>query len=217
MIKATQPQVADFPQHLPKEFVYIADTIPTIQEVIPYASGDNFLGMQVDGYHAPKAILTQQANAALQLAAQLAQREGLGLKIFDAYRPVQAVKHFLRWLEIADDPHRKQRFYPHFSKAELFAQGYLAKHSRHCSGSTIDLSLYALDSGEELDMGTEFDFFGAASWTNYRDLSAQQYANRHCLKRIMLAANFQPFLLEWWHFTLADEPFPTRVFDFIVR
>ena len=205
------------PHYPPPDFVYIAESIDNIQEVIPYAGRDNFLGMQVDGYQAKKAILTRAACDAVQRAAQLAQQEGLGLKIFDAYRPVQAVEHFLRWLDIPDNTERKQRFYPQFSKAELFAQGYLAKQSRHCSGSTIDLSLYALDSGKELDMGTEFDFFGAASWSSYRDLSVQQYTNRHCLNRIMLAANFQPFLLEWWHFTLQDEPFPTQVFNFIIR
>jgi D-alanyl-D-alanine dipeptidase len=204
-------------KYLPSEFVYIAHHLDNIQEIIPYAAKDNFLGVKVDGYLAHKAILSRAATEALFVAEQLAMQAGFGLKIFDAYRPRQAVEHFLRWLEIPNNEQIQQRFYPHLSKAELFAKGYLASQSRHCSGSTIDLSLYDLNSGQELDMGTEFDFFGEASWTSYGNLSTQQFANRQCLNRIMLAANFQPFVLEWWHFTLRDEPFPTQTFNFLIR
>ena len=204
-------------KHLPSDFVYIAQHLNHIQEIIPYAGEDNFLGMQVKGYNAKKAILTHAATEALLVAEHLAMQQGFGLKIFDAYRPVQAVEHFLDWLKLPDHAQRQQRFYPYLSKADLFAKGYLASHSRHCSGSTIDLSLYSLDSGQELDMGTEFDFFGQASWASYRHLSSQQSANRHCLNHIMSKANFQPFELEWWHFTLCDEPFPIKTFNFTVR
>lgn len=202
---------------LPAGFVYASNLIDGLDEAIPYATDDNFLGQRVDGYLASKAILTQQAAEALAQVQQAAIAQGYGLKIFDAYRPTRAVRHFLRWIDDVDSPECKQRFYPEFSKAELFEQGYLATHSSHCRGSTIDLTLVSYQTGEELDMGTEFDFFGKESWSSYQNLSSEQLNNRQLLKNLMLANDFQSFELEWWHYTLLNEPFSDTSFDFLVK
>ena len=202
--------------NLPDGFVYISELIDNIDEAIPYATEDNFLGQIVDGYLAPKAILSQQAATALVNVQHAVNTQGLSLKIFDAYRPEQSVKHFLRWIDEDESPTLKQRFHPSFSKIQLFEEGYLATQSAHSRGSTVDLTLISQETGQELDMGTEFDFFGRASWTSYQKLSSKQKNNRRILQEVMKKNGFQPFELEWWHFTLIDEPFPDTSFDFLV-
>ena len=197
--------------------MYVSDLVGGVIEAIPYASEDNFLGQQVDGYLSSKAILSQQAAKALARVQQAAELQGFCLKIFDAYRPIRAVQHFLRWIDEDESPEHKQRFHPAFSKLELFEKGYLATHSSHSRGSTVDLTLVYQNTGEELDMGTEFDFFGEASWVSYQNLSKKQLRNRQILQDIMLDNGFQLFELEWWHFTLLDEPYPSQSFDFLVE
>ena len=202
---------------LPAGFIYVSNFIDGLDEAIPYATNDNFLGQRVDGYLASRAILTQQAAESLAQVQRAAITQGFRLKIFDAYRPARAVKHFLRWIDDVESPECKQRFHPEFSKAELFEQGYLATHSSHCRGSTVDLTLVSYQTGEELDMGTEFDFFGKESWSSYQNLSLEQLSNRQLLQDLMLANDFQPFELEWWHYMLVNEPFPDTSFDFLVE
>lgn len=204
----------------PQGFVEI--TFTGVVEMISYAGSDNFLGQPVDGYQAAKGILTEQAATALLSAQRLAQTQGYTLVVFDAYRPTQAVQHFLRWAtQKPNDPDKEQalqkRFYPELSKQQLFEKGYIAKHSSHTRGSTVDLSLQHQQTGQLLDMGTEFDFFGAASWLNYTHLTPVQLNNRTLLQSIMKEAGFLPFEMEWWHFTLQNEPYPETYFDFPIR
>ncbi|MFZ1388943.1 MAG: M15 family metallopeptidase [Thiolinea sp.] len=204
---------------LPTGFVRLSAFAPSIIRDIRYSSSNNFLGEKVDGYLNNEAILsTAAAKALVQVQAALAEF-GLGLKIFDAYRPQRAVAHFLRWEHTPEDRQIAARFHPDLSKSELFAQGYIAKRSSHTRGSTVDLSLVNLQNNThpELDMGTEFDFFGKASAPNYLKLTADQRANRLLLKLIMEGYGFQGFGLEWWHFTLRHEPYPHQYFDFVVQ
>ncbi|TXH68952.1 MAG: peptidase M15 [Thiothrix sp.] len=204
---------------LPKGFVRLSTYAPTIIRDLRYFGSNNFLGETVDGYLNNEAILTTAAAKALiQVQAALAEF-GLGLKIFDAYRPQRAVAHFLRWEQTPEDPTIAERFHPDLSKSELFAQGYIAKRSSHTRGSTVDLSLVNLQATAqpELDMGTEFDFFGQASAPHYPKLNPEQRANRLLLKLVMERYGFQGFDLEWWHFTLGHEPYPHQYFDFVVQ
>lgn len=202
---------------LPEGFVYVASLVNGIDEAILYASNDNFIGQKVDGYLASKAILTREAAEALVNVQEAAIKHNLSVKIFDAYRPRRAVKHFLRWVDEEESLENKERFHPEFSKPELFEKGYLATHSSHSRGSTVDLTLVNQSTGSELDMGTEFDFFGKQSWLSYQNLSAKQSSNRYFLQSLMSENGFQPFELEWWHFTLIDEPFSEKSFDFTVE
>lgn len=204
---------------LPIGFVRLSTYAPTIIRDLRYVGSNNFLGATVEGYLKNEAILTIAAAKALVQVQTALLEFGLGLKIFDAYRPQRAVAHFLRWEHKPEDRAIAARFHPDLSKAELFAQGYIAKRSSHTRGSTVDLGLVNLQSPTylELDMGTEFDFFGKASAPDYPKLTPDQRANRLLLKLVMERYGFQGFSLEWWHFTLRHEPYPHQYFDFVVQ
>ncbi|MCD8533049.1 MAG: M15 family metallopeptidase [Saccharospirillaceae bacterium] len=195
-------------------FIRLDHLIPDILIELKYASRDNFMGAVVDGYAHACALLSRPAAEALaRVAAELRQQD-LRVKIFDAYRPQRAVDHFLRWASSAEDLRTKARFYPALEKPQLFEQGYLFSHSSHSRGSTVDLTLVDSD-GQELDMGTIFDFFGPQSWPEYRELSPSQRSNRDVLQSVMHRHGFIGVREEWWHFTLANEPYPDQYFDFL--
>lgn len=201
---------------LPTGFVYIKDLIPSITEDIRYAGSHNFIGRPVDGYAAPRCVLTCEAAKALVAAAEAFAAKGYTFLVYDGYRPQRAVSHFMRWAEDLADTAAKAEFYPDLDKAELFEKGYLAKRSGHSRGSTIDLTL--LDSnGQPLDMGGEFDWFSPVSGHGYECLTDAQKANRLLLKDGMIAAGFLPYSEEWWHYGLKDEPHPDTYFDFVIE
>ncbi len=141
---------------------------------------------------------------------------GYQMKIFDAYRPARAVKHFVLWGLEDQDIRMKQYFYPDLEKEELFNAGYIAKQSSHSRGSTVDLTLLEMRTGREVDMGSPFDFFGEISHPDFKGITEEQYANRMLLRSVMMRNGFLPFSCEWWHFTLEDEPFTETYFDFPV-
>ncbi|AWB35542.1 peptidase M15 [Orrella marina] len=202
---------------LPDGFVYVDEMVPGVSVDLRYATANNFLGTPVDGYDANRAAISEPAARALaQVQADL-NRFGLGLKVFDAYRPQTAVNHFVRWAKDVADTQNKASYYPDVDKADLFDLDYIAERSGHSRGSTVDLTLISSDDGAELDMGSGFDFFGVESWPEYSDLTAQQRANRMLLQQVMTRHGFKPYPKEWWHFTLADEPYPDTYYDFLVR
>lgn len=204
-------------QGLPEGFVYLADVAPAIVQEIRYYGEDNFVGARVDGYLAPKAIITRPAAQALANAQQQLEPFGLGLKVFDTYRPQHAVNHFVRWAKDLQDTKTKAKYYPEVPKSQLFKRGYIASRSSHSRGSTVDLTLISLHDGKELDMGTGFDFFSPLSWPKNQDVAAPQRANRLLLRLVMLENGFVPYEKEWWHFSFANEPFPETFFDFPVQ
>jgi len=207
-----------YSQSLPAGFVYVDQVVPEIRAELNYRLADNFVGTTVDGYAGARAILTQQAALALGLAQAELRTQGLGLLIFDAYRPQRAVDHFARWAKDLSANDMKQRYYPEVEKTELFSQGYIAARSGHSRGSTVDLTLVSLSPPfQHLDMGTVFDFFGPRSWLGATGLTATQEQNRSLLQRTMKKYGFTPYSKEWWHFTLHPEPFPDTYFDFEIR
>lgn len=201
---------------LPQGFVHISDVLPEAVLDIRYHGTDNFVGGRIDGYLAPTAILTQEAAEALRHAVQILRAQGCGVKVFDAYRPQSAVRHFVRWSRDLADQRNKARFYPDVDKGELFHRGYIASRSAHSRGSVVDLTLVDLATGRELDMGTPYDFFGPASHHGAPGLSPQQAKNRKTLREAMEGAGFQALRSEWWHYRLAREPFLEKYFDFPV-
>lgn len=201
---------------LPEGFVYVRDVIPSVGEDIRYAGTHNFTGRPVDGYAAPRAVLTREAAQALRRAADAFAAQGYGLLIYDAYRPQRAVDCFIRWAQDASDTLAKAEFYPSLDKPELFARGYIAERSGHSRGSTVDLTLTD-GHGEPLDMGGEFDWFSVVSSHGYAALTQAQRQNRLLLKTGMEAAGFAPYSEEWWHYRLVDEPYPRTYFDFEIR
>ncbi|MCC7220411.1 MAG: M15 family metallopeptidase [Candidatus Contendobacter sp.] len=208
------------PSVLPNGFVNVQQVIPTLQLDLRYYSTHNFVGERIDGYQAQRAFLTRPAAEALGRVQQTLAPFGLGLKLFDAYRPQRAVAYFVRWAQDVNDTRRKAEFYPNVAKRDLFKEGYIAEKSSHSRGSTVDVTLiplHATDPATELDMGTPFDWFGPESWPNSPAVTPTQRAHRLLLRLVMEQQGFQPYAQEWWHFTLANEPFPETYFDFPVQ
>ena len=165
-------------------------TAPDVILEIRYYSTYNFIGDRVDGYEEPIALLTREAAAALKAVSGDLMEKGFRLKIYDAYRPQRAVAHFVRWSKDKSDTRMKQYFYPDLDKSVLFAQGYIAERSGHSRGSTVDLTLFDMKSGKEVDMGGTFDWFGKESHPDWRGVTDTQFANRMLLREIMTAHGF---------------------------
>jgi len=215
LIAAFSAQVAAA-QERPAAFVDAATVVPGLIAEMRYAGSHNFVGRPIDGYEAPRCLLTKAAAAALaDVARDLAVRE-LFTKVFDCYRPTRAVANFERWARDISDTTAKAEFYPDVDKRTLFEAGYISSRSGHSRGSTVDMTL-ARSDGHELDMGTPFDFFSPRSWAGAASISNEAKANRAVLAAAMRRHGFRPYEKEWWHFTLSREPFPDTYFDVPVR
>ena len=199
------------------DFVLLSEAVPDAILEIRYYSTYNFIGNRIDGYEEPLAILTKEAAAALKEVSDELVGMGYRLKIFDAYRPQMAVTNFMNWALDPDDARMKDYFYPELEKSELFPQGYIAEHSGHSRGSTVDLTLFDMTTEREVDMGGTFDYFGQLSHPDYMDITEEQYAMRMLLREVMLKHGFKPLEEEWWHFTLENEPFPETYFTFPIN
>jgi zinc D-Ala-D-Ala dipeptidase len=158
----------------------------TIVVDLRYATSNNFTGAPLPGYDANRAFLRREAASALALVQADLRAEGLGLKIFDAYRPVRATLAMVDWTQRVNRP-------------DLLTNGYIASRSRHNLGVAVDLTLIDRATGKELEMGTSFDTFSAAAHTaNATGLAAQ---NRQKLKAAMEKRGFLNYDQEWWHYT----------------
>ena len=204
---------------LPEGFVFLDEYIPGIEIDLRYYSNDNFVGDTIDGYHTAKCVVSLKAAEALKKINEELNAKGFGLKVFDAYRPQQAVDHFVRWAKDLGDTLMKSVYYPEVNKSELFAKGYIAEKSGHSRGGTVDLTLIYLkgeNKGRELDMGTGWDFFSPTSWPSSDAVTEEQKENRMLLQSVMIKYGVKHLKEEWWHFTLEDEPFPDTYFNFPV-
>jgi D-alanyl-D-alanine dipeptidase len=204
-------------QTLPQGFVYAKSIIPDLDVELRYYTNNNFVGDTIDDYKANKLIITKVTAEKLKLVQEELQQQNLCLKVYDGYRPQGAVNHFIRWAKDLNDTINKQRFYPEVNKRNLFKAGYIASRSGHSRGSTLDLTITNGLTGEPLDMGSPYDFFGEQSWVDYKDITEEQKKNRQLLQTVMLKHNFRNYPKEWWHFTLRWEPFPKTYFDFPVE
>jgi D-alanyl-D-alanine dipeptidase len=200
----------------PANFVDTTAVVPGLVVDMRYAGSHNFVGEPITGYAQPVCLLAREAAQALALVQSDLSARGLGLKVFDCYRPKRAVAHFVRWAQDAADVRRKAEFYPNVDKRNLFRLGYIASRSGHSRGATVDLTLVDR-GGTERDMGTPFDLFSPKSWPSDTSVSAQARENRAILASAMGRRGFRPYNKEWWHFTLRAEPFPQRFFDFPVQ
>jgi D-alanyl-D-alanine dipeptidase len=187
--------------------------VPRLAVDMRYAGAENFVGRRIAGYGAPICMLTREAAAALSLAQGRLAPFGLGLKVFDCYRPARAVADFAGWARDPAAQERKRDYYPNVDKSRLFELGYIAERSGHSRGSTLDVTIIDLATAAELDMGGGYDLFDPRSWPSDQTVSASARANRALLQSVMVAAGFRPLKEEWWHFTLEDEPFPDTYFD----
>ncbi len=186
----------------------VADTLlteirsldPTIVVEMRYATPNNFTGAPLPGYLANRAYLRREAAASVVRVQRDLRSRGLGIKIFDAYRPVRATLAMVDWTERVNRP-------------DLLKDGYIASRSRHNLGLAIDLTLIDLATGRELVMGTPFDTFSAAAHT--ANASGEAAANRQMLKAAMEREGFLNYDQEWWHFSF-NAPNPLR-FDRPIR
>ena len=199
------------------DFVLLSEAVPDAILEIRYYSTYNFVGERIDGYEEPLAFLTKEAATALKEVSDELLTMGFRLKIFDAYRPQMAVTHFMNWALDPDDVRMKEYFYPELEKDVLFPQGYIAEHSGHSRGSTVDLTLFDMKTEKEVDMGGTFDYFGELSHPDYTGITDEQYENRMILRDVMLKHGFKPLVEEWWHFTLENEPYPETYFTFPIN
>jgi D-alanyl-D-alanine dipeptidase len=202
------------------DLVDVTSVVASVQLDIRYAGPDNFVGEPVEGYAAPKCLLSSEAAEALRrVQAELAD-DRLSLLVFDCFRPQRAVDHFVRWAEDTTELRTKAEYYPGVAKSRLFDEGYIAERSGHSRASTIDLTLAAVSedgTATPLDMGTPFDFFDPLSHTESPDITPDQLANRLLLRDAMEAGGFRNYASEWWHYTLRDEPYPDTYFDREIR
>jgi len=199
-----------------EHFVEVKSVIPDVILDIRYNSSHNFVGRRINGYKESVALLTKEAAEALKAAADDFRSRGYRIKIFDAYRPSQAVSHFRSWVGNLSDTLAKEEFYPEKDKSVLFKEGFLSSNSRHCHGSTVDITL-CTSGGSELDMGGDFDLFSERSHADYTEtLTGSQISHRSLLRSVMSRHGFVGARTEWWHYSLSNEPFPDKSFNFNV-
>lgn len=222
---------------VPKEFVNVHDLAPTIQVDLRYLGEKNFVGRPIAGYKANKCYVTRKtAEALLKVQSDLLPKK-MSLLIFDCYRPQKAVDDFMTWARDMNDQVHKAKYYPKIDKSQLIREGYIASKSGHSRGSTVDLTLVHLEpqktaekKGSDkncahkdrkkevgLDMGTNYDCFDELSHTLNQNVSYAVLGNRKVLKSYMEKRGFANYEKEWWHFTLKDEPFPDKYFDFDIE
>ncbi|SDI17480.1 D-alanyl-D-alanine dipeptidase [Actinokineospora alba] len=196
------------------DFVYLDECVPGIRWDAKYATWDNFTGKPVDGYEANRVVGTRDLCAALESAQEKAASLGFGLLVWDGYRPQRAVDCFRRWSTQPEDGRTKSRHYPNLDRAEMFDKGYVAAKSGHSRGSTVDLTLYHLGTGELAPMGGHHDLMDSLSHHGARGITPVETQHRQHLRSLMEDCGFSSYEREWWHYTLKGEPYPDTYFDF---
>ncbi len=186
---ATEPPTEPKPTEPPekptgsddKDFVLITDYISSAKVVLPYATVNNFTKTRI--YDFTDAYLRYGTVKKLQTVSAELEKQGIGLIIWDAFRPVTAQQKL--W-DVFPDPN--------------YVSSPTTGRRTHCRGNTVDISLYDLKTGKELTMPTEFDNFTALADRNYSDCSTQAAENARLLEQLMEKYGFKPYFGEWWHF-----------------
>lgn len=160
---------------------------PSIRTDVRYATANNFTGAVLPGYERPLALLRPAAAEALARVQARLRPQGVGLKVYDAYRPIRATQAMVVWAQRSGNEW-------------VLDQGYVARQSGHNLGNTIDLTLIRLESGDEVEMGTEYDTFSEAAHT--LNATGTVLENRMKLVRAMEAEGWVNYDKEWWHFRL---------------
>jgi D-alanyl-D-alanine dipeptidase len=231
--------VAEAAPDLPAPFVYLSEIDPRIQQDMRYASENNFLGRVVDGYAAAQCILTRETALSLKKVEDALLKKNYSLKVYDCYRPARGVRDFVRWSRSDGDQKMKPQYYPDYDKDELFNRGFIASHSMHSRGNTVDLTIVPAGSAvpefnaksalvrcdapadrrspdNSLDFGTGFDCFGAKSHTASEKIPQAAQDNRQMLVDAMAAEGFRNYPREWWHFQKRGAAMDEE-FDFPIR
>ena len=200
-----------------QNFIFLDEAIPGVRWDAKYATWDNFVGRPVNGYKVNRVVGTVEMADALKKVNEMAQKMGVGLLLWDGYRPVRAVSHFIEWTKNSKDESRKAKHYPNIDKKTMLEEGYIAEYSGHSRGSTIDLTLYDLESQKLLDMGGDFDLMDEVSHYDAQNITKEEQKNRKLLRDLMEKGGFVPYENEWWHYSLKNEPYPDIYFDFVIE
>lgn len=230
---------SNYKPQVPSGFVYIEKIDPSIKQQLRYATKQNFAGNVIPGYKATsRAILTVEAAVALHNAQKEFLQHGYSIVLYDTYRPQSSVDYFFRWVG-GENQDMKKLYFPYIEKADI-PKGYLARKSGHTRGSTVDMSIISvknklkaiediiisertLKNGQTIsyfddgtvDMGSSFDLFHEASFFQTDLINEEAQKNRDFLEKIMRKHGFEVYSKEWWHFTLQNEPFANKYFNFI--
>ena len=187
-----------------------------------YATEDNFTGSVVPGYSDQECYLNQEAANAINNVEKLLNKSGIGLVMFDCFRPKEAVEYFMAWVEKDGINDINPQYNPRISRKMLFLKGYIGEKSSHMSGRSVDVGIRKITQsnlsdddqeacnntgkqqewGRYLNMGTRFDCFDEKSHIDYNDIPSAAKINRKILMDAMLKNGFKAYQREWWHFTL---------------
>ena len=225
---------------LPPGFVYLRDIDPTIAQDIRYAGYNNFVGRPLDGYNAAECVLRRDVAMALKAVQADLAPSGRGLKVYDCYRPTQAVRAMVRWARDGAPAGPTKRFYPRVPKTALFALGYLASVSRHSTGTAVDLTtidksappaasfdpsaIYGACTAplaerapdNSRDMGTGYDCLDVMSYTRSPAVTRDERERRAALVAAMAKRGLVNYFREWWHFQFAGGG-PIGYYDVPIR
>lgn len=183
------PQSADFDT---TQWVEVTDLDASILLDLRYATTDNFMEEKV--YDCGRCFLRPAVAKAVVKAHQSLQKQGLGLKMFDCYRPRP-----IQWKLWNKVPNPKYVADPR-------------KGSMHNRGAAIDLTIVD-ENGEQLDMGTKYDYFGKEGWTFYKDLPDEVLDNRKLLRETLAEVGLKHIKTEWWHFAYRSKRY--AISDFV--
>ena len=215
-------------QALPPGFIYLRDVDSTIEQDIRYAGPENFVGHALPGYEAAECVLREPAARALAAVQADLRAQGLGLKVYDCYRPARAVRRMVGWAGDGASDRTDEHFFPQIAKGALLARGYIATNSTHSTGLAVDLTLVARRAPPEtrtlggpchgprddsLEMGTTFDCFDPIARTGNSAIGALARQHRTLLVAAMQRRGFANYHREWWHFSFPGGR-ASRAFDF---
>lgn len=225
---------------LPKGFVSLREVDSSIVQEMRYFGTHNFIGRPIDGYKANECILTREAAENLSKVQRELRQSNLSLKVYDCYRPQRAVDDFIAWSQLPNNNTMQKEFYPNLQKKQLFDQGYVMAKSGHSRGSTVDLTIINIPSPKQavyspakpliacyapylerfkdnsIDMGTGYDCMDTSAHSDNTKINTVAFYNRAMFRAIMEKYGFKNYEKEWWHFTLANEPFPEQYFNFVI-
>jgi D-alanyl-D-alanine dipeptidase len=193
---------------LPPGFVRLGSIDPSIRQEMRYATPDNFVGRPIPGYEAGECWLRREVADALSRVQLFLAKHGLGLTVYDCYRPIRAVRYFSKWSKNPSDQGRKSIHYPSVDKSTLFESGYLAGASSHSKGIAVDVGLVRRSAAgrkdDALDLGTPFDFLDPSARTGSTAVSSDARQYRLVLVAAMAKYGFRNYWREWWHFSFGE-------------
>lgn len=167
-----------------------------------YRDRHNFTGEPLPGYEGNRAFLRREAAAALARVQQSLKPQGLGILVYDGYRPVRATEAMVAWTR-------------RVNRVALVTDGYISDRSRHNLGVAVDCTLVDLATGTPVDMGVPFDTFSEGAHT--ANATGVVAANRQQFVAAMEREGFTNYAQEWWHFTYNVPPSSLRRFDVVIR